>query len=111
MADTGEIVAGATGLGAFLGAWFGALKLRKRKQAGSEEPTMDHVIADHERRLTILEERDREDREERERRDRRDEQYRQEVKALIEGIFKQMAQIRDDTTTLKAILDERRAKR
>lgn len=59
MAETGDIVAGATGIGAFFGALFGAWKIFKpaTQPAGGDLKVLAQRISEMERRQTVMDER------------------------------------------------------
>ena len=59
MAETGDIVAGATGIGAFFGALFGAWKIFKpaTQPEGGDLKVLANKIAEIERRQNVMDER------------------------------------------------------
>lgn len=59
MAETGDIVAGATGIGAFFGALFGAWKIFKpaTQPEGGDLRVLANKIAEIERRQNVMDER------------------------------------------------------
>lgn len=96
MADTGEIVAGATGLGAFFGAFYGAIKFFGRKpdpERERENPDMAVVI----KRLENIE-----------RRQTEIDTRLNDVFHLLEKASDGLAACRVDIATALAKLEERR---
>jgi hypothetical protein len=93
MAETGDIVAAATGVGAFFGALFGAWKIFK-------PATQPEKGAGMETRVARLEE-------------RADEQDRREVERVQwrGEIFARLLALDKNTSAILAILDERREHR
>lgn len=94
MAETGDIVAGATGIGAFFGALFGAWKIFK------PAPMPEKGADDMATRVARLEERA----DEQDRRDGERMQWRVEI-------FGRLLDLDKKTSAILAILDERRRER
>lgn len=98
MAEHGEIVAGASGIGALLGAFFGAWKLCKPGKPRPEKE--ENRMADVLQRVARLEQRA----EDAERRDN-------EAAARDEAIFSRLNALDKKASATLAILDERRQQR